>query len=275
MKLRIIPALLAGLLPILPATAQDKPAAEAFTEIPYLGVATVSAPPPVTSQLKLPPGFGLLVVDVVKDSPAAGAGLQPNDVLVKLDDQQLIEPNQLAVLVRSRKPDDQITLTLIRAGETKTQPVKIGRRPVPKNAMFEDRVPRLIVSQDGPQVAGVVAVGEPRLERNFLVRRNVIGADPVPFSGQVATMIIDGNKSYQLVSEPGGDVLIVSDEEKNQLFRGPVSTPQDRNKVPEEFRGILKKMEDVRGNMPPLSIPLPPPPTGEAAGAPGVGPDVS
>jgi len=275
MKLHLIPAILAtSLLSLLPAAAQDKPAAEAQTEISYLGIATVPAPPPVSAQLKLPPGFGLLVVEVVKDSPAAGAGLQPNDVLVKLDDQQLIEPNQLAVLVRSRKPDDQITLTLIRAGETRTQPVKIGRRPAPKNAMFENRPPRtMIVPQGGPQAAGVVSIGEPRLERNVLVRRTIGPGDPMPFSGQVATMIVEGNKQYQLVSEPGGDVLVVSDLEKNQLFRGPVSSPEERGKVPEEFRAILKKMEDIRGNMPPMSIPLPPPgPMGEGAAFP---PDVS
>ena len=269
MKSLLFSVLLAGsLLSLPPAVAQEKPAT--LPEIPYLGVGTVSVPPPLTSQLKLPPGFGLLVVDVVKDSPAAAAGLRANDVLVKLDDQQLIEPNQLAVLVRSRKPDDQITLTLIREGETKTQSVKIGKRPAPKNAMFEEPAPRtMIVHTDGPQAAGVVAMGEPKLERNFHVRRNII--NPMPFSGQIATMIVEGNKHYRLVTEPGGDVLVVSDLEMNQLFRGPVSTPEEREKVPEEFRGILKKMEDIRGNMPPMSIPLPPP----SGGAPGTGPDVS
>lgn len=275
MKLHHIPLFFAGsLLPILPALAQDQPAPAAQSEVPYLGVATVPAPPPVTAQLKLPPGFGLLVVDVVKDSPAASAGLQANDVLVKLDDQQLIEPNQLAVLVRSRKPDDQITLTLIRAGETKSQPVKIGRRPAPKNALFEGRPPRsMILRQDGPPPAGRAGSGDPKFEKDILVRRSVGPGGPVPFAGQVATMIVDGNKHYQLVSEPGGDVLIVSDPEKNQLFRGPVSSPEERGKVPEEFRAILKKMEDVRGNVPPLSIPLPPP--GHGQGGPGGAPDVS
>jgi membrane-associated protease RseP (regulator of RpoE activity) len=268
MKLRLIPLLLAGsLLPILPGSAQDN--LEEPAEIPYLGVATVPAPPPVTAQLKLSPGFGLLVVDVIKESPAAAAGLQPNDVLVKFEDQHLIEPNQLAVLVRARKPEDQITLTLIRAGETKTQPVKIGRRPPPKNARSERPAPRsMIIRPDGPPLVPALPAGEPGRERNVSLRRSFGPDEPVPFSGQIATMIVDGGKHYQLLSEPGGDVLIVSDPEKRQLFRGPVSSPEDRGKVPEEFRGILKKMEDIRENLPPL-------PPAHGHGVPQGGPGVS
>jgi membrane-associated protease RseP (regulator of RpoE activity) len=262
---RILLLLAGSLLPILPGRAQEKPAHETPSAVPYLGVATVPAPPPVTAQLKLPADFGLLVVDVVKDSPAATAGLQPNDVLVKLEDQQLIEPNQLAALVRSRKPDEQITLTLIRAGETQTQTVKLGRRPAPKNARLEGRPPRsLLIRQDLP-TAGAGP------EKNILLRRSISPGEPIPFAGQVATVLVDGHRHYHLVTEAGGDVLIVSDSEQNQLFRGPVSSPEDRNKVPEEFRGMLKKMEEVRGTMPPLSIPLPPPPgpwTGPAGGRP-------
>jgi membrane-associated protease RseP (regulator of RpoE activity) len=262
MKLPLF-SLILSLCCILPATAQDKqPPSEAQIEIPYLGVATVPAPPPLTSQLKLQPGFGLLVVDVVKDSPAEAAGLQVNDVLVKLDDQQLIEPNQFAVLIRSHKPDDQVALTLIRTGETKTQQVKIGERPAPKNAMFEERLPGpMLIRQDGPQVAGAFSADGSGQKRRFIISRDEPGR-PGPIGGQVSTMIVDGNKRFLLTTEPEGDVLIVSDQEKNQLFRGPVSTDEQRAKVPEEFRGTLKKMEGIRGNMP-LSIPLPPPGVGK------------
>jgi hypothetical protein len=83
--------------------------------VTFLGVATGPAGAALADQLDLPRDAGLVVTVVAPDSPAASV-LKRHDVLLKLDDQLLIEQRQLSVLVRNHKEGDEVTLTYIRLG---------------------------------------------------------------------------------------------------------------------------------------------------------------
>ena len=61
--------------------------------VTFLGVETSPVSGTLTSQLGLPEGSGLVVSRVMPDSPAAGS-LKEHDILLKLDDQLLIEQRQ-------------------------------------------------------------------------------------------------------------------------------------------------------------------------------------
>jgi membrane-associated protease RseP (regulator of RpoE activity) len=90
----------------------------------YLGIATSPMPTVLRDQLKLDKGVGLVVDRVDTDSPAEAAGIKPSDVIQKLDDQILINPNQFGVLVRTLKPDVEIKLAIIREAKPQTISVK-------------------------------------------------------------------------------------------------------------------------------------------------------
>ena len=92
----------------------QKPAAPRST---WLGVAITEAPAEISTKLQIEPGTGLVVEQVIPDSPAAIAGLQRNDVLARLNDQTLITAAQLKTLVMHRKPGTQVELTYFRKGE--------------------------------------------------------------------------------------------------------------------------------------------------------------
>jgi hypothetical protein len=96
----------------------------------YLGVASTSATPVLRKHLKLPDGVGLVVDFVEPASPAADAGIQPHDVAFQLNDQILVNPEQLAVLVRTFEPDTAITIKLFRRGKTIPVPVTLVERDV-------------------------------------------------------------------------------------------------------------------------------------------------
>jgi hypothetical protein len=68
----------------------------------------------------------LLVPRVADGSPAANAGLQPDDVIVTYDDQKIYSPIQLGRLVRNDKPGQEVTLGIVRAGESNEVKVQIG-----------------------------------------------------------------------------------------------------------------------------------------------------
>lgn len=99
--------------------------------VTYLGIAAETVPDDLAAHLPVDPGVGLVVRTVGPDSPAASAGLQPNDVLLKIDDQLLIQPKQMQVLVRNRKEGDILTLTYLRKGETKTGKATLVKRDPP------------------------------------------------------------------------------------------------------------------------------------------------
>jgi hypothetical protein len=92
----------------------------------WLGISTHPIDPSLREHLGIPGGFGIQVVEVMPDSPAAKAGLRANDVLVRLDDQRLISPEHLSVLVRSMKTGETVSLALIRKGREETVEVVLG-----------------------------------------------------------------------------------------------------------------------------------------------------
>lgn len=99
--------------------------------VPYIGVLTREVPEELRTQFSLLDGFGLLVEEVMPDSPAQAAGLKTHDILVKLGDQQLVNMEQLLTLVRSKKKGESVPLTVITGGKETQVEITLGERLVP------------------------------------------------------------------------------------------------------------------------------------------------
>lgn len=94
--------------------------------VAYIGVHTREVPPEVRAQFSLPEGFGLLVEEVMPESPAKLAGLKRYDVLVRFEDQQLVNLEQLMALVRAKKVGDVVQLAVITGGKETQVAVTLG-----------------------------------------------------------------------------------------------------------------------------------------------------
>ena len=77
----------------------------------YLGISAVAADATLRAQLKLPNGVGLAVANVDDQGPSKSV-VQEHDVLYKLGDQILVNPEQFVVLVRMHKPGETVELTV-------------------------------------------------------------------------------------------------------------------------------------------------------------------
>jgi hypothetical protein len=99
----------------------------------YLGVAVEPLHPSLFGHLAelLHGGEGVRIVLVGEGSPAEDAGLRPDDVLLRYDDQRVFTPQQLAKLVSLDNPGHEITLGIIRAGKSKKVTVTLGERSEP------------------------------------------------------------------------------------------------------------------------------------------------
>jgi S1-C subfamily serine protease len=85
---------------------------------PYVGVRTLLS------------RDGLVIDSVEPDSPAADAGLQPQDVVTAVDDQEIDNDHPfINEVVFNHKPGDTVTLTVERDGEEQQIDVTLGTRP--------------------------------------------------------------------------------------------------------------------------------------------------
>ena len=66
---------------------------------------------------------------VAPGSPAEDAGLKLYDVLLKFDDQLLINPEQLKTLVRMRNPGERVSLSILRQSKPVTLSVELIEAP--------------------------------------------------------------------------------------------------------------------------------------------------
>ncbi len=98
--------------------------------VAYIGVLTREVPAELRAQFSLPEGFGLLVDEVLTDSPAKTAGLKVYDVLVKFEDQQLVNMEQFMALVRAKKKGDEVQLQVITGGKETPVSVTLGEHLV-------------------------------------------------------------------------------------------------------------------------------------------------
>jgi len=136
---------------VLPPNAEPpKPAAPVMKT--WLGVAADELSEELRAQLPITEGAGLLVRSVVPESPAAVAGLVKNDVLVKLDDQILINVAQLSALVSSRKEGDLVHITYFRRGSESVVEAKLMKHEEPSPAAAADRI-KILFSDKGAHAA--------------------------------------------------------------------------------------------------------------------------
>ncbi len=97
----------------------------------FLGIGARPASPEIRAQFKLAEGTALLIDEVAPDSPAAKAGVQKFDVLTKVDDQLIVNPEQLAVLIRMHKANDQVKLGIIHEAAPATVAVTLVEKDLP------------------------------------------------------------------------------------------------------------------------------------------------
>lgn len=95
----------------------------------WLGIYYHSIDDDLVQQLRLPDTKGILISDVIIDSPADKAGLKAWDVIRRFDDVDIIKSDDLANAITEYKPGDKVILTVFRGGKTQLITVTLGDTP--------------------------------------------------------------------------------------------------------------------------------------------------
>jgi peroxiredoxin len=72
---------------------------------------------------------GVLVRGVLRGSPAAGGGVEPGDVIVSVDGENVLQPSDVQRLIRERSPAARVSLALLRAGAPRILAIQLERLP--------------------------------------------------------------------------------------------------------------------------------------------------
>ena len=91
-----------------------------------IGVSITNVTRDLAESLSLPKAEGAVVQIVEADSPAARAGLEPGDVITRIDTHAVDGSADLSRTIRALKPGSKVTLTVWRSGKTRELPVTVA-----------------------------------------------------------------------------------------------------------------------------------------------------
>jgi serine protease Do len=100
----------------------------------WLGVSIQPLTPELAKSFGARDTKGVLVSDVLPESPAARAGLQPGDIIVEVDGKRAEGPGDLQRAVGFTAPGKTARLTILRDQREKTVEIKVGEAPDEREA---------------------------------------------------------------------------------------------------------------------------------------------
>lgn len=262
------------------------PAARAAThaaekeKVTYLGVAISPVEQSLRKHFKLEAGTAVLVEFVDGDSPAAEAGVEKHDILTRLNDQILVNPHQLHVLVRMHKPGQTVKLSLIRQGKPLTVSAKLIEKEVvvddwpedlsrsmrrlhrdlpniewDRKLTLKDPKGEVIFSWPPPEMKKHIDEMQKKLEElpgktrkqvESWMRQHAMHDRPRHGRGTVSAMQIsfsDGEHRLTFTAQDGRKHLTVTDKDGEVLYTGP---PADEEKLQKLSPDVRTKVEHFR-----------------------------
>lgn len=185
----------------------------------WAGLVTSRAPAVVREQFRLERGAGLVVESVHDGSVADRAGIRQHDVLVALDGQLLLLPEQFTALIEASAADAPLECRLIRAGVEKMVSLK-PRTPAVAGGILQPAASTLELLPKKPKslVATVTELPDGSLQQS--------------------------DADYVVKLSAGDDRrLVVRDARGRIIFNGPIETPEQQSRIPPEVRARVAGLE--------------------------------
>jgi hypothetical protein len=215
----------------------------------WIGLLCGPVTPELRAHVDLPEGQGLLVREVMPNSPAAKSGVKLYDIVLRANDTQLSDMPALVDLVRTEgQKQGQLTLEVLRKGQRQSITVKPEERPA--NVAVSPRG-----TNEGGQFGQLPNLeGMPELQQFFGQR----GLDGIPFDfRQFGPGIVIGEDGGRgglrgLPNMPNG-VSISVQKQGDQPARVTVKRgdqsweivgddPESLQQLPEDLRPMVERM---------------------------------
>jgi serine protease Do len=101
--------------------------AQAGEEKGYLGVKLQELTPSMAKALQMDDQSGVMINEIVDDSPAEKAGLKDGDVILEFNGKNISDNDDLVKAVRGTSPGETVEVVVLRDGKNKNLEVEIGK----------------------------------------------------------------------------------------------------------------------------------------------------
>ncbi|MEN3190185.1 MAG: Do family serine endopeptidase [Atribacterota bacterium] len=189
---------------------------------PWIGVYIQEVTPEIAEQFGLSEAKGVLVGDVVKDSPAEKSGIKRGDIIVKVNDEEVNSTQKLQDKIRSINIGEKAKIEVVRDGKTINFIVKIGEMPTtreegefPKEKVFSIQT-GLRVEKVTPEIAK--EVGLPWV-KGLVITEVIPGSSAEDMGLSRGDIILEANRTElssleeweEVISklEPGSTLLLL------------------------------------------------------------------
>ncbi|MBI3609730.1 MAG: DegQ family serine endoprotease [Nitrospirae bacterium] len=176
----------------------------------WLGVGIQPVTADLASKFNVKEEEGVLVNEVFEGDPASKAGMQPGDIIIKLEGKTVDTPQTLSRLIASIPPGKDAAFEIIRDGKRKNLSVKLGERKEEAVTASIPKQPEMVLGlsiQDlTPELADRLKLKE---EKGVLVTK----VEP----GSAADS--EGIKEGDLIKEVNRNKVDNSDDFKNAIGR--------------------------------------------------------
>lgn len=180
----------------------------------WLGVGIQDLTPELAEYYGIKAKKGVFVTQVFEDDPADKAGIQVNDIIVKIDDNEVSTGRELSAIIANTRVGKKTKITLIRDGKKKILTVTLAKRD-------DGEAPADRESENGDEVGIKVTELTPDMAKRF-------GIDPGE-SGVLVADITSGSLAENVDIRPG-DLI-------KEINRETIADGKD-------FKRVMKKNKD-------------------------------
>jgi serine protease Do len=185
----------------------------------------------LTKRLGIREGYGVLIAQVMKDTPAEAAGLRDGDLVVAIDGRPIVETRALQRLVGASPAGREVALVVLRERERHELRVRVGRMPpdvVADRLTFEfgfyvrdagDERTAPFPDQRAPVVAGVA-------ERSSAARAGLRAGDRILAVNEFAVETVEDfrRRTQDLLLKDSLRLRVAREGESLTLTLAPVQT---------------------------------------------------
>ena len=220
---------------LVPALAADAPD-DSNTNAGLLGISVRRVSEDLRNHLRLEHGGGLLVDRVFGDSIAESKGFQKYDVLLKMDDQWLVHPQQFDVLLESCDGEEKIVLHLIRSGKAETIVLDRSARSRSAVGVHHNTPPSISAPKESLSVAQIPTKKSQDVP--------VIPSTDVVLVQPVSNTITRTDPDYKITIERIDETILrLRDSRGRIVFNAAIDTPEQRSRMPLVVRGRVMQLE--------------------------------
>jgi len=188
-----------------------------------IGIGGQNVTPELAKAFGLPAARGAVITQVVPDSPAAKAGLKPEDIILEADGREVRDFDQLRNLIGLHKVGDRIDLKVLRDGKPRTVAVVVGKNTEVTEAAAAKLHPRLagavfaaVDESTAPEQGDVRGVVAQRVQPRSPAAR--IGLRPGDVVIGVNRQRVNGMKDFEKLAGADQKELLLHVRRGNNAF---------------------------------------------------------